>query len=38
MEILEVVEAAPLPARIIQQPAPMRHARSEETLPTGNQF
>lgn len=38
VEILEVVEAAPLPARIIQQPAPMRHARSEETLPTGNEF
>ncbi|XP_077284386.1 phosphatidylinositol 4-kinase beta fwd [Arctopsyche grandis] len=34
VEVLEVAEAAPLPARIIQQPAPMRHARSEETLPT----
>lgn len=34
VEVLEVVEAAPLPARVIQQPTPMRHARSEEALPT----
>lgn len=35
MEILEVGEVTTLPTRIIQQPTPMRHARSEETLPTG---